>query len=341
MFRSLSLAVALLAAGAATAQDRFAGIGRAATPAEISAWDIDVRPDFMGLPRGSGSVKKGEEVWEAKCASCHGAFGESNSVFFPIAGGTTAADIQKGRVAALTKPEQARTMLMKLSQVSTLWDYINRAMPWNAPKTLSVEEVYAVTAYVLSLGYVVPDDFVLSERNIADVQNRLPNRNDMTRSHGLWNIRGKPDVTNTACMRNCQGEAKVLSQMPVYALGAHGNLADQNRIMGPVRGVGFVHAAAQASPRSLAEKSGCLACHGISAKVVGPGLTDIAAKYKGDGSAGSRLAVKIKAGGQGVWGPVPMPPNGHLQDEDIRALVKWILDGAGQDFDSKRRINDE
>ena len=329
MFKSLSILLAMLVTASAPAQGKFPGIGRAATPAEISAWDIDVRPDFKGLPKGSGSVKKGEAVWEAKCASCHGTFGESNSVFFPIAGGTTQEDIRKGRVASLTKPEQARTMLMKLSQVSTLWDYINRAMPWNAPKTLSVQEVYAVAAYILSLGYVVPEDFVLSDGNIAQVQKRLPNRNAMAGSHGLWDVHGKPDVKNIACMKDCQPEGKVVSQLPDYARSAHGNLAEQNRVVGPVRGVGVVHAADAASPRTLAEKSGCLACHGVTARVIGPGLKDIAAKYNGDNGAESRLAAKVKSGSQGVWGQIPMPPNGHIQDDDIRALVKWILGGAG------------
>ena len=329
MFRFLSVAAAILAAGSALAQDRFPGVGRPATPAEIRAWDIDVRPDFKGLPAGSGSVRKGEEVWEAKCASCHGAFGESNSVFFPIAGGTTHADIASGRVAALTRPEQARTMLMKLSQVSTLWDYINRAMPWNAPKTLSVEEVYASVAYILSLGNVVPENFVLSDANIAAVQQRLPNRNDMTRSHGLWEVRGKPDVNNVACMKNCPGGAKVVSQLPDYARTAHGNLADQNRGIGPVRGIGTAVAATAPSARTLAENSGCLACHGLSAKIIGPGLAEIAAKYRGDGDALARLSAKVRSGGQGTWGQVPMPPNAHVKDDDIRALVKWILEGAG------------
>ena len=329
--------LSILCAGPALAQQAFPGIGRAATPAEIHAWDIDVRPDFKGLPKGSGSVKKGEEVWEAKCASCHGTFGESNSVFAAIAGGTTQEDVAKGRVASLAKPEQARTTLMKLSFISTLWDYINRAMPWNAPKTLSVEEVYATVAYILNLGYVVPENFVLSDTNIAEVQKRLPNRNGITRAHGLWEVKGKPDVRNTACMKDCPADGKVVSELPDYARTAHGNLAEQNRLVGPVRGVITVAATATAgkadpaaaAPKALAEKSGCLACHGLSAKVVGPGLNEIAAKYKGNAGAQSNLAAKVKAGGQGVWGPVPMPPNANLQDDDILALVKWILGGAG------------
>jgi cytochrome c len=134
-------------------------------------------------------------------------------------------------------------------------------------------------------------------------------------------------------MRNCATDVRVVSQLPDYAAGAHGNLADQNRLVGPVRGIGTAESAGarsgSKSVRSLAEASGCLACHGISAKVVGPGLHDIAAKYKADGGAEGRLADKVKSGGSGVWGSVPMPPNANMSDDDIRSLVKWILDGAG------------
>src|SRR5437868_7852062 len=164
----------------AKAGTQFPGVGRPATPAEVKAWDIDVRPDFKGLPPGSGSVGKGQKVWDEKCASCHGTFGESNEVFAPIVGGTTAADIKSGRTAALVTGDVARTTLMKLPTISTLWDYVNRAMPWNAPKSLSTEEVYAVVAYILNLGDIVPADFVLSDRNIGEVQAMLPNRNGMT-----------------------------------------------------------------------------------------------------------------------------------------------------------------
>ena len=199
----------------------FPGVGRTATPAEIAAWDIDVRPDFKGLPAGSGSVAQGQKIWDARCAMCHGTFGESNEIFTPLVGGTTAEDIKSGRVAALTKPEVARTTLMKLSTVSTLWDYVRRAMPWNAPKSLSTEEVYAVVAYLLNLGDIVPDDFVLSDRNIAEVQARLPNRNGTTRNHGLWDVKGKPDVTNAPCMKDCAAEVKLSSEIPESAREEH------------------------------------------------------------------------------------------------------------------------
>jgi S-disulfanyl-L-cysteine oxidoreductase SoxD len=213
-----SLAVAcILGWVPAFAGTTYPGIGRTATPAEIAAWDIDVRPDFKGLPPGSGSVAQGQKIWDAKCASCHGTFGESNEIFTPLVGGTTAEDIKTGRVASLAKPDVARTTLMKLSTVSTLWDYVRRAMPWNAPKSLSTHEVYAVVAYLLNLGDIVPDDFVLSERNIAEVQARLPNRHGVTRSHGMWNAKGKPDVANAACMKNCAGDVKLTSEIPAHA----------------------------------------------------------------------------------------------------------------------------
>src|SRR5947207_6621705 len=172
MCRFISAAL-LVAFSLPAIADRYPGVGRAATPAEIAAWDIDVRPDFKGLPPGSGSVAKGQEVWEAKCASCHGTFGESNEVFAPLVGGTTADDIRTGRAKALATGESPRPTLMKLSSISTLWDYIRRAMPWDKPKSITVDEVYADVAYLLSLGDIVPVDFVLSDRNIAEVQARL------------------------------------------------------------------------------------------------------------------------------------------------------------------------
>src|SRR5215472_13006168 len=99
MCRFTRILLPLLAAWVpAYAGTAFPGVGRAATPDEISAWDIDVRPDFKGLPPGSGSVAKGQEIWESKCATCHGTFGESNEVFTPLVGGTTSDDIRTGHV---------------------------------------------------------------------------------------------------------------------------------------------------------------------------------------------------------------------------------------------------
>ena len=347
-FTRTLLLLALLGTGAAQAQGNYPGIGRVATPAEIKAWDIDVRPDFTGLPPGSGSVARGQVVWEAKCASCHGTFGESNEVFSPLVGGTTAEDIKSGRVKALKEPV-ARTTMMKVSTISTLWDYINRAMPWDAPKSLSADEVYASLAYLLNLADIVPADFILSDKTIREVQERLPNRNGKVNFDGLWNLGSKGDVQNVACMKDCRIEIGLASALPDSARGTHGNLAEQQRVVGPARGLdtlrtsnpadaaaGPATASGIPTPKSagapvfeLARKNNCLACHQIEKKLVGPSFHEIAGRYKTDAAAESRLAEKVKKGGGGVWGPIPMPPNA-IRDDDIRTLVKWVLSGAAE-----------
>jgi cytochrome c len=239
LFAALAFGVA---SGLALAQASYPGLGRTATPQELRAWDIDVRPDFKGLPKGAGSVSQGQDLWEAQCASCHGVFGESNQVFNPLVGGTHVQDVERGRVARLTDTGfPGRTTLMKAPTVSTLWDYINRAMPWNAPKTLKPDEVYALVAFLLNLGDVVPADFVLSDANIAEVQKRMPNRNGMSTDHGLWPGKGLgngglPDVKAVACMKDCVAEPKVASLLPEFARNNHGNLAEQQRGVGPQRG---------------------------------------------------------------------------------------------------------
>jgi S-disulfanyl-L-cysteine oxidoreductase SoxD len=348
----ITLALAMLGSSAAVAQTKpWHNIGRDATPAEVKAWDIDVRPDFKGLPAGSGSVSHGEEVWEAKCASCHGSFGESNEVFTPIVGGTTKADIERGRVKNLEEGSSfpQKTTLMKVATVSTVWDYINRAMPWNAPKTLTTDEVYAVTAYILSLAEIVPADYTLTEKNIAEVQKRMPNRNGMVFYEPLWKVNGKGDVKNVACMKDCPVETAIRSSLPDFARDAHGNIAEQNRIIGPVRGAdttkpppkgpvgssalpaAVVVAAASANvndPKALLNANSCTACHGMKNKVVGPGFNEIAAKNKGRADVEAYLIDKIKNGGSGVYGAVPMPAQPQLKDAEAKAIAQWIAAGA-------------
>lgn len=363
-------AVALLLAAATVVNAQSApyqGIGRPATAKELAAWDIDVRPDFKGLPKGSGSVAKGMEVWESRCSSCHGIFGESNQYFAPLVGGTTKDDIATGHVARLNdRSFPGRTTLMKVSTVSTLWDYVNRAMPWNAPKSLSVEEVYAVVAYLLNMGGIVADDFTLSDGNIAQVQQRMPNRNGMTTAHALWPGAAfgnrKPDVQATACMKNCGPEPVVASTLPEYARNSHGNLADQNRAVGAQRGadtliaessapVGSAEqrarlaaAAKTAAPTSpalpagndagiagaalaLTNKNGCVACHGIENKIIGPAFRDVADKYAKHTDAVAYLAGRMKTGSSGVWGAMPMPAQA-LSDAEARTIAQWLANGA-------------
>ncbi len=337
----------------------FPGVGRAATAKEIVAWDIDVRPDFKGLPPGAGTVAKGMDVWETKCASCHGIFGESNEFFAAIVGGTTKDDVRTGRVARLNDASYpGRTTLMKLSSVSTLWDYINRAMPWTQPKSLTTEEVYGVTAYILNMGGLVPDNFTLSDKNIAEVQRNIPNRHGMTTDHALWPGAGmgqrKPDVAPVACMKDCVKRTELASFLPEFARDAHGNLADQNRPVGAQKGAHTVKpgtqtpsavkaAAVSGSPVStstanpnapalgasaiaLAQKHSCMACHGMDTKIVGPSFREVSKKYAGGANALVYVAGKIKGGSNGVWGAIPMPVQ-SISDEDAKIIARWLADG--------------
>ena len=320
-----------------------ADLGRPATDGEVAAWDIDVRPDFVGLPSGSGDVWEGEEIWLAQCASCHGDFGDSNEIFAPLVlGNITEEDIATGRVASLTDPAVTRTTLMKVPTLSTLWDYIYRAMPWNAPKTLSPDEVYGLVAYLLNLGYLVEDDFVLSDANMAETQARMPNRNGMSLDHGMWSVSGLPDVSGSSCITDCDVAITVTSSLPAYAMNAHGNLAEQVRGWGPYPGL-WTETVTDAEPAQIATASdvaevamapeaalsagGCSGCHQMAGQLVGPGFDAIRARYAGQEHA-VYLRDKIVNGGAGVWGAMPMPPMTTLADDTLQQIVAWLTSGG-------------
>ena len=213
-----------------------------------------------------------------------------------------------------------------------------------------------MTAFLLSLAEVVPDDFVLSQQNIAQVQQRMPNRGGMQTRHAMWPGKefggsAKPDTANVACMSQCATEPKLASFLPDFARNQHGNLRDQTRIIGPQRGAdttvpeardgsapGIV---AQASPapaptvteqsagkaaQVLIQKHGCLACHALNQKLVGPSFAEIAKKHAGKAD---HLSTKIKSGGQGVWGTIPMPPQ-SLPDADAKTIATWLASGAAK-----------
>jgi cytochrome c len=139
------------------------GIGRPATPEEIRALDIDVRPDGRGLPPGTGTVREGATVYAAKCASCHGAKGEGAS-----------ADRLVGRndgdsFAHATNPKLIRTIGSYWPYATTLFDYTARAMPFQRPGTLTAGETYGVVAYLLYLNGIVPEDAVMDAGSLPKV----------------------------------------------------------------------------------------------------------------------------------------------------------------------------
>jgi S-disulfanyl-L-cysteine oxidoreductase SoxD len=157
----IALSVAMLAF-AAQAEERF-HIGRAATPAEIKGWDIDIGHDGSNLPPGSGSVDRGRVVFAEQCATCHGTDGQ---------GGI--GDRLVGGQGTLASAKPVRTVGSYWPYAPTLFDYVRRAMPQNAPQSLSDEDVYAVSAYILHLNGLVPQDAVLDAKALAAI--KMPNR---------------------------------------------------------------------------------------------------------------------------------------------------------------------
>jgi S-disulfanyl-L-cysteine oxidoreductase SoxD len=171
--RSRSLAALILAAlslapGCLRAQDAPTyGLGRPATPEEITGWDIDVRADGQGLPSGSGSVRDGLKVYAERCAACHGDKGEGNPM-----------DRLVGGTGTLASANPVRTVGSFWPYATTLFDYVRRAMPFNAPESLTVDQVYAVCAYLLYLNQIVPAEAVLDAATLPKV--RMPNRDGFT-----------------------------------------------------------------------------------------------------------------------------------------------------------------
>jgi cytochrome c len=146
----------------AQAQQRY-GIGRPALPAEIAGWNIDIGRDGSNLPSGSGNVARGRTVYGEQCASCHGAEGQG-----------AVGDRLVGGQGTLATAKPVRTVGSYWPYAPTLFDYIRRAMPQNAPQSLSNEDVYAVSAFILNLNGLVAADATLNAKSLSAVQ--MPNR---------------------------------------------------------------------------------------------------------------------------------------------------------------------
>ena len=170
-------------------------LGRPATEAEIAAWDIDVRPDGQGLPPGSGDVFTGEEVFAERCAVCHGDFGEAVGRWPVLAGGQD----------TLTDERPVKTIGSYWPYLSTVWDYVHRAMPFGDAQSLSDDDVYAITAYLLYLNDLVDEDFELSHENFNEI--RLPNEENFypdNRTELEYAV-----FTGTPCMEGCKASVEV------------------------------------------------------------------------------------------------------------------------------------
>ena len=200
-FRNLLIASALVTPLAAPAQAEKLGLGRAALPEEIAAWDLDVSPDGTGLPPGSGSVEDGEVLFSDKCAVCHGEFAEGVDNWPKLAGGD----------GTLTHKDPLKTVGSYWPYLSTVWDYAHRSMPFGDAQSLTVDETYAITAYIIYSNNLVDDDFVLSNENFLEVQ--MPNADGF-----IVDDRAEteyPEFSKPACMENCKESVEITAHATV------------------------------------------------------------------------------------------------------------------------------
>jgi cytochrome c len=165
-------------------QQRFA-FGQAATPQEIAGWDIDVRPPGVGLPAGQGTVAAGKQVYDQQCAVCHGDKGQGGM-----------GDRLVGGMGTLASAHPVKTVGSYWPYAATLFDYVRRAMPFTNPQSLTNDQVYAVTAYVLFLNDIVPQNAVMNAESLPKVE--MPNRNGFTTPDP------RPDTHDRACMSGCR-----------------------------------------------------------------------------------------------------------------------------------------
>ena len=175
------------------------GLGREATPAEIAAWNISIRPDGQGLPDGKGTAKHGEEIFQERCASCHGEFGEGKDRWPVLAGGQ----------GTLTADRPEKTVGSYWPYASTIMDYIRRAMPFGNAQSLTPDELYAVTAYILQMNDVIKDpSFELSKKNFTTI--KMPNENGFFLDDR--EVAEKHFWTKSPCMKDCKPTVEIIGR---------------------------------------------------------------------------------------------------------------------------------
>jgi cytochrome c len=282
--------------------------GKKATKKQIAGWDIDVRPDGKGLPKGKGTIVEGEEIYNAKCAVCHGDFGEGVDRWPILAGGQGTLKHQRSN-GNTEGPE--KTVGSYWPYASTLWDYINRAMPFTAPQSLSADEVYALTIYVLYLneikinGKEIDENFVLTRKNFKDI--KMPNEDNFYPKPGNYLTTIRPDTKNTKCMSNCVSKKRKTVEVLKGVTP-----------LDPFKRKKFVETK---SFGELEYVNKCAACHahGVAGA---PKLSDKSTWMK-IMQAGKKTVYANAINGKGG-----MPPKGghtSLSDKDIKKIVDYMI----------------
>jgi cytochrome c2 len=310
------------------------GLGRAALPEEIAAWDGDISPDGTGLPVGAGDAIDGEEIFAAQCAACHGDFAEGIDNWPKLAGGADTLDHE----------DPLKTVGSYWPYLSTAFDYIKRSMPYGNAGTLSDDETYAIVAYILYSNDLIDDDFVLSNETFFDVE--MPNAEGF-----IVDDRAETEYaqwTGEPCMENCK-ESEVKVTMRAMVLDVTPEEEGAEPAVTPA--VAETETEAVAEPEPVAEvaaidpeliKAGekvfrkCKACHQIgdgAKNRSGPILTGVTGSVAGsvDGFKYSKALMAMAEDGL-VW-----------DQEALRAFLakpKAFMKGTKMSFAGLKKDSD-
>ena len=306
--------------------------GRVPTANELAAWDKDVMPDGTGLPEGSGSVEDGEELYEAKCVMCHGDFGSGGGGYPSLSKGN-AVDMQKTLTNNRWKDPEAdgpvRVFGSYWPQVSTLYWYIKDGMPHPMSKTLSDDETYALTAYILNIneleidGEEVDDEYVLTREKLLKV--KMPNVDgfepNIDGPNALADVRafyanaknfGAQNMNQGAerCMSNCQKETVKIRRIK------NGGIKDFLPPMSDVKDLpAEKHVAID--PKEV-YKNTCSMCH---SSYLSPGSPEWA------GYVAAGMETVYAKGIKGTPGGMPAKGGSNLSDEDFKTVVDYLISG--------------
>ncbi|EDZ63330.1 Sulfur oxidation protein, cytochrome c subunit [Sulfurimonas gotlandica GD1] len=320
------------------------GFGRPATANEIKAWDVDALPDGTGLPEGEGSVEQGDELYEAQCASCHGDFGAGGKGYPQLTGGNQDKDengilitLKNQRVYGKTDAPK-RTVGTYWPKATTLFTYIRDAMPYATPKSLSADETYAITAYILAQngikidGEKMGDDYVLDAEKLAKVV--LPNNNGFYPNidgptgpedvRAFFADRAKNIGAGTRCMTDCKDPGGKDGKTEA---GIEKIKYEMSDVVPPYTTVRDLPPEVEDKTISKAEKmynQSCKLCHATD---------NMGAPAVGDINAWNKVREKgfeqvLRNSINGVGGMPPKGGNEDLLPSDVKEIVDFMIDSS-------------
>jgi len=317
--------------------------GRAATANEIKAWDVDALPDGSGLPEGEGSVEEGDELYEAQCASCHGDFGGGGNGYPQLAGGNQDKD-KNGIVITLKNQRLApgmdapkRTIGTYWPVATTLFTYIRDAMPYATPKSLTANETYAITAYLLAQnsieidGVEMDDEYVLNKEKLSKVV--LPNRNGFYPNidgptgpadvKAFFADRAKNIGSGTRCMTDCKDPGMDgKTEATVMKIGYE--MKDVVPAYSTVRDLPPVVEDKSISKAERMYNESCKLCHATD-QMGAPAVGDVAA-WREVTAKGIEKVIYNSINGMGG-----MPPKGGNEDlipSEVKEIVDFMIESS-------------